>query len=275
MSGFIRKGVGPVRKYWEVAKIYMKVQLVWRAAVIFNMLFTVTKILFAYLLWKIIFAGRSTIKEFSFYGMMSYYIISSFLSQLEMSSGVSWEINQRIRNGTFSKYMIVPVNIQGYFVAMESGKVLFYFFFNLLAAAIGMGIFRIQFVFTDSFTVIVCAALMIIIGMLFMVQLNYYLGLLTLKYQGIDTFLMIKSNLVELITGSIVPLALFPDVVIQVMKLLPFYYITYLPSMLLVGYCQEEALRGIVILSGWCIVLQIVIKYTWETYVREYDGVGI
>lgn len=262
-------------KYWEIAKVYMKTQLIWRADVVFNMIFTITKIIFAYMLWNIIFEGRSTITGFTFYGMMSYYIISSFLSQLEMSQGVSEEINQRIRNGTFSKYMVIPVSIEGYFVAMEAGLVLFYFIFDFLAGAIWIVIFQIQFIFTTSVFAMVCAILMIIIGMLFMVQLNYYLGLLTLKYQGIGTFLMIKNNLVSIITGSIVPLALFPDVIVQIMKLLPFYYITYLPSMLLVGYCEEQALSGLVIISIWSVVLQAIIKYTWKNYVRKYDGVGI
>jgi ABC-2 type transport system permease protein len=253
----------------------MKTQLVWRADVVFNMIFTISKILFAYLLWNIIFAGRGTVMGFSFYGMMSYYIVSSFLSQLEMSQGVSEEINQRIRLGTFSKYMVVPVNIEVYFLAMELGAVLFYIVFDFLAGVVWIGIFQIQFQSTENLSVIVCAVLMIVVGMIFMVQLNYYLGLLTLKYQGIGTFLMIKNNLVSLITGSIIPLALFPETIIQVMKFLPFYYIAYLPSMLLVGYCEDEALPGIAIISIWCIVLQVVIKYTWNKYVREYDGVGI
>ena len=45
-------------KYWEISKTYMKTQLVWRADVIFNMVFTVTKILFAYLLWGMVFKDR-------------------------------------------------------------------------------------------------------------------------------------------------------------------------------------------------------------------------
>jgi len=39
-----------MRKYWEISKTYMKTQLVWRADVIFNMIFTISQILFAYLL---------------------------------------------------------------------------------------------------------------------------------------------------------------------------------------------------------------------------------
>lgn len=37
-------------KYLEVTRIYMKSQLAWRADVVFNMIFTISKILFAYLL---------------------------------------------------------------------------------------------------------------------------------------------------------------------------------------------------------------------------------
>lgn len=94
-------------KYLEVAKTYMKAQLAWRADVIFNMIFTITKVLFAYLLWGIIFQDRETVGQFTFYGILSYYVVSSFLSQLEMSGGISSEIHDRIRNGTFSKYMVI------------------------------------------------------------------------------------------------------------------------------------------------------------------------
>ena len=104
-----------MRKYIEIARIYLKTQLAWRADVVFNMLFTVGRILFAYLLWRVIFADKEMIAGFTFHGMLSYYIINSFLTQLEMSSGISGEISERIRNGTFTKYIVIPVSIEGYF----------------------------------------------------------------------------------------------------------------------------------------------------------------
>lgn len=125
-----------MRKYLEVARTYMKAQMAWRADVMFNMIFTVTKILFAYLLWGIIFREKSMVGQFTFHGMLSYYIVSSFLSQIEMSSGISGEIHERIRNGTFSKYMVIPVNTEAYFIFMELGIVAFYLVFDFLAAAV-------------------------------------------------------------------------------------------------------------------------------------------
>lgn len=271
----MRKGGIALRKYREIAKIYLKAQLVWRADTIFNMIFTVCKIIFAYLLWGIIFEGKETVSGFTFHSMLSYYIISSFLSQIEMSDGVSGEISERIRNGTFSKYMVIPVNIEKYFLAMETGIVTFYLAFDFLAAAIWIFIFRIQFVFTTNTIMILFALSMILLGLLFMVQLNYFLGILTLKYQEISTFLMIKNNLVELITGSIIPLILLPDPIIAFMKVFPFYYVTYLPSMLLIGRCKEEAVIGVLIMVGWCIFMKIINKVTYEKYRLKFDGVGI
>lgn len=264
-----------MQKYAEIARAYLKTQLAWRADVFFNMLFTITRILFAYLLWGVIFEGKDTVSGFTFHGMLSYYIVSSFLSQLEMSEGISREIFQRIRNGTFSKYMVIPVNIQGYFTAMETGIVLFYLAFDFLAAFVWVWIFRIEFVFTTDPRVIIGGAVMAVLGLVFMVQLNYYLGILALKYEGIGTLLMIKNNLITLVSGSMVPLILFPEVVLNCLKLLPFYYVTYLPAMLFTGRCAEEAGKGLLILALWCGVIQLLIQATWKKYSRKFDGVGI
>lgn len=264
-----------MRKYLEVSKTYMKTQLVWRADVLFNMIFTISKILFAYLLWGMVFQNKETVGQFTFHGMLSYYIISSFLSQLDMSEGISREIHDRIRNGTFSKYLVIPVSVEKYFAAMEFGIAAFYSVFDFLAAIIWILIFRIRFVFSTDIRVILCALIITALGMLFMVQLNFYLGLLTLKYQGIGTFLMIKNNLAALITGTIIPLALFPDAIVKVMQLLPFYYVTYLPAMLLTGMCQNEAAAGVAVIAVWCLAMQFVITVTWKKYLRKYDGVGI
>lgn len=264
-----------MRKYREVIRIHLKAQLAWRVDVIFNMIFTVTKILFAYLLWGMIFQENGTVAGFTFHGMLSYYIVSAFLSQLEMSKGISEEMTSRIRGGKFSNFIVLPMNIEGYFTAMEIGVVLFYLAFDFAAAIVWIFVFRIQFTFTDNGVILLLALILVLLGLFFMVQLNYYLGILTFQFEEISTFLMIKNNLVSLITGTIVPLALFPETMVKGMKLLPFYYVTYLPSMLLVGRCEEEAMQGILILPTWCVVMQVLITVTWKKYRTKYDGVGI
>jgi len=91
-----------LKKYLEIAKISFKTQITWRFDVIMNVLFTVSKMLFAYILWGAIFSKNETVAGFTFPMMLSYYILSSFLSQIEMSGGVSSEIGDHIKGGTFS-----------------------------------------------------------------------------------------------------------------------------------------------------------------------------
>ncbi|PPK76785.1 ABC-2 type transport system permease protein [Lacrimispora xylanisolvens] len=264
-----------LRKYLEILKIFIKTQLAWRGDSVIQILFSLTRILFASLLWGTIFAGRDEVAGFTLSSMMSYYIISSFLTQLDMSSKVSMEISQRIRNGTFSKYMVLPVNIQGYFVAMEMGMVLFHLIIYFITSVIWVFIFRIRFVFAPDPAIVAGIGILILLGLFFMAQLNYYLGLLTLKYEEIGLFLMIKDNLVAFVTGSIIPLTLLPEHFLWIMKAFPFYYVTYLPSMLLIGRLKGELGMGLLVLFCWCVVLQAIIHVTWQNYRIKYDGVGI
>ncbi len=264
-----------MRKYIEMTKTSLKLQIAWRADIFFEVLFSVVKILFAYLLWGTIFGGKSEIGGFSLAAMMSYYIINSFLGQLDRSAQISEEINQMIRNGTFSKYVVLPINIQGYFMTKGLGGIIYYLGLDLLVSIIWVFVFQIDFFIIHQVSLIVSAISMSLLGLFFMMQLNYYLGILTLKYEEISTFLLIKNNLLSLISGSIIPLILFPEVIVRLMSYLPFYYITYLPSMILLGRCSNEALKGLIVIGGWCVVMQIIIIVTWKKFFRKYDGVGI
>lgn len=264
-----------MRKYKEIAKIYLKTQFVWRTDVVVQMILTVTKIMFAYLLWGIIFKQKDSIAGFTFQGMLSYYIISSFLSQLDLSGKISEDMTNRIRGGTMSNFLVLPVNVRRYYIAMEAGMVSFYIGFDLLAMFLWVILFRIHFAITNNLAFIGMAVMIEALGMYFIIQLNYYLGILTLKYEEISTFLMIKNNLMSLVTGSIIPLALFPEQVLKIMKLLPFYYVTYLPAMLLSGRCGEDAISGVVILLAWILGFSVLIRRSFKKYRLKYDGVGI
>ena len=108
-----------------------------------------------------------------------------------------------------------------------------------------------------------------------MAELNYFLGILTLKFEEISIFLMIKDNLSAFVTGAVIPLALLPEWMTAGMRFLPFYYVTYLPSMLFIGKCEEEAVTGLIVLGVWCMVFLVLNQVTYEHDRIKYDGAGI
>lgn len=264
-----------MRKYLEVAKIYLKQQLIWRADTVFQLIILVTKILFAYLLWGAIYGNKQEVAGFTFSAMLSYYIISSFLSIIDTSGEIGQDISGRIRNGTFSSYMILPMGSLRFYIARQFGTTVFYGVCILGALALWMVLFPVGFVMTGSWQILLAVLILVGIGMLFMVQLNYFLGILTFRFQEISTFLMIKDNLIALITGALIPLVLLPEGMIIVMKFFPFYYVTYLPSMALIGKCQDEVFTGIVVLTAWSLCFALLNRVFFGRYRIKYDGVGI
>lgn len=262
-------------KYVEIIKILFKCQVAYRFDVAMTVLFTVTKILFAYILWGAIFGQSETVAGFTFPEMLSYYIISSFLAQIEMSEAVSREISDGIKGGTFSKYMVIPASTQGYFIARTIGAMAFYLLFIFASTIVWMFVFGVKLTITSSISLILSAVITVILGLLFMIQLNYFLGILAFKFQDIDIFLMIKGNIVAFITGTLIPLALLPSSIVSIMRFFPFYYVTYLPSMLLIGRNKNEAFMGILVLSVWLLVFTILNKFAYNKLRVVYDGVGI
>lgn len=264
-----------MKKYLEIMKILFKCQVAYRFDVAMTVLFTVTKILFAYILWGAIFGQNKTVAGFTFLEMLSYYIISSFLAQIEMSEVVSREISDGIRGGTFSKYMVIPASTQGYFIARTLGAMAFYLLFIFVSTIVWVFVFGIKLTITSSIPLIISAVFMVILGLLFMMQLNYFLGILAFKFQDIGIFLMIKGNIIAFITGTLIPLALLPASIVSIMRFFPFYYVTYLPSMLLIGRNKSEAFLGVVVLAVWLLVFTILNKFAYNKLRVAYDGVGI
>lgn len=264
-----------MRKYMAITKTFLNAQIIWRADALLRALFVVSKILFAYILWGTIFQQQELVSGFTFSMMLSYYLLTAFLSELDVSAAVSREISQRVKNGTFSKYMVLPVNVQGYFIAQSVGTMLFYGVFNLMASILWIFLFKIELAVTASIACILPAVMMVAMGLLFMIQFHYFLGLLAFRFHEIEFFLMIKDTVLTFVTGALVPLALLPEAVLGGLKILPFYYVTYLPSMLFMGRNQGEALSGLGILAIWMLIMAWVNRRSYQIMRLKYDGVGI
>lgn len=264
-----------MKKYLAVAKVFYKAQISWRADIALNLVFSVTKILFAYILWGAIFEGRQEVAGFTFHAMLTYYIVSSFFTQMDATGDVVSELARHIRGGTFSKYMILPVSVQGYFGAQTAGKAAFFFGFQLVAVFAWKILFGVQWTLTANPALWLCAVLLWIMGSVCMVQLNFLLGILAFKWGEIWLFSMVKDNLVRLVAGALVPLALLPAGIVAALRLLPFYPATYLPTMLLLGRNAEEFLPGLCVLTIWTLALWGSVRVLYQRLRVRYDGVGV
>jgi ABC-2 type transport system permease protein len=262
-------------KYITILTTYWKAQIVWRFDVMMSVLLTVSRILLAYILWGAIYDGRAEVAGLTFMQMLTYYIVVSFLRELDMSSSTCEEFAHRIRNGLFSAYLVRPASAQGHFFAQTAGVSAFYGMFQLLAAVLWVFVFRVKFALACAPFELIGALSLAGLGLLFMASMNYAISVLAFPFNDVQTFNMIKDNLMNFVTGTLVPLALLPAGVVSAMRALPFYYVAYLPSMIVIGRGTGEIGRGLATLALWTVFFLILGRATHEVYRKKYDGVGI
>ena len=271
----INKFIYEIKKYCEVAKINFKGCIIWRFDILANLLLTVTKIMFAYILWKAVFGENDVIGGFTFYSMLTYYVTGAFLSGADMSKKISTEICTRVISGTFSKYIIIPVNIQIYFMAQNFGRLIFYLLLNIISLFTWIFILQISFSFTNNMYYLGTAAVMALLGLIFMTEFQFFIGILSFKFLEISMFRIIVDNVMVFITGAAIPLSLLPEAVTAVMRIFPFYYIIYLPSMLAIGRNGNEALSGLIIIFIWVLAFFIINNLLYKRLRVLFEGVGI
>lgn len=275
MNGFLLIVFCYIKKYFEIAKVTFKAQLAYRFDLAMGILLSICRIILSFILWSALFTGKSTLGGFSFNMMITYYIIISFFSKLDTSEFIVSQLSDEIKHGKFSKYIVQPVKPLWYFIFSNFAKTAFIFFISGAATIAFALIFNRYLSFKANLSIVLLALCVNILGLIFLTFLNYFIAILSFKFCDISSFNIIKNNVFEFITGTFIPLSLFPMLVQSIMKLFPFYYIYYYPSSMILTGDKTGLLSAVAILIFWIVFMFVTIKITYKTLRKEYEGVGI
>jgi ABC-2 type transport system permease protein len=249
--------------------------MAYRYDVFAGAIFSICKILLAWLMWRVIFTSREQVGGYDFASMMTYYIIASFLGRLDQSNGLNWQFCEEIRNGQFGKYIVRPLRPVLYFLSCSYSKSVYVFGVNFIATAAWALIFFKQFRISPDIAYWCLAALVFLLGMNFMIMFNYFLSVLCFRFISIDGLNILKGNLIEFVSGALVPLSVFPAAVEKAFSLLPFYYTVYYPASLLAGRNEGSPLAAVAAMLFWNTVIIVVSALYYKKYVRKFEGAGI
>ncbi|MCL1819321.1 MAG: ABC-2 family transporter protein [Oscillospiraceae bacterium] len=265
-----------MRKYAAVAQTLFKAQIIYRFDVILTAVGTIWRVVFAWILWGAIFADHSEIGGFTFQAMLSYYVINAFLSTMERSHGTLGEISNKIRDGSFTKFMVIPSNTQLHFLSQTIGASAYYGVFAVMATAVSMLLFRINLTLTGDITRILLAVVMFLLGTVFMNSYSFFVGIWAFKFQDMTFAMHLLPSVVSFFKGELVPLSLLPEVFVHILRWFPFTHIIYTPTMLLTGMIDaSEGLYGLAILCIWTLGMFLVSQLTYRKMRIKYEGVGI
>jgi ABC-2 type transport system permease protein len=264
-----------MKQYLEVAKITFKSQLAYRFDVIFGTGLSFFRILLAFVLWGALFQNKQQIGGFTLPMMITYYIIMSFFRSFDTTDSMVRQFSSEIREGQFTKYLVKPMKPLWYFTISCYSKTAFVLGINLAVTCFYALLFQNYFLSQFNITSCISGIFIGLLGLNFMILLNYLIAVLSFKFLEIGAFHMIKDNILEFLTGALIPLALLPLWFQNGMRCLPFYYIYYLPAMLCMNREMERIPEALAVLIVWNILMILVVTLVYGVLRKEYEGAGL
>lgn len=200
---------------------------------------------------------------------MTTYIAISWMARAFYFNNLDRDIATEIRDGSVAIQLIRPLS----------------YLWAKLMQGLGEGLFRLLFFSTPGLVFIGLLLPLqwttewwrwgLFLGMLFFsflinAQLNMLIGLCAFFLENNEGLMRFKRVAVDLLSGLIVPLTVFPELLQPIIRALPFQAITYLPTAVVTGRLSLTAsFEAVGVQVFWVIVCAIPIIIVWGKAKRK------
>ena len=208
--------------------------------------------------WQAIYSQTGNAGGFTLSQMVTYYILA-----IAFSSIATWGINETmahsIRTGQINKELLNPLTYFQYYFGMNLGELAF-------AVVIGIATFIICAIFWElalpvSFLNFILCIFIIILGIpitFFIQMIVGTIGFYTNSIWGMQIF---RKAIIQIFSGIIAPISLFPLWFQNISKFLPFKELIYTPINIWLGQVDYSEILFIIIKQIiWGVVLYIIAK---------------
>lgn len=265
-----------LRLKWLILRTAIEERLTYRADFAFSTLVRFLPIVTQIFLWSAIFkdaAGRS-IQGYNFSEMVSYYLLVMLTRAFSSMPGLSTGIAGSIADGSVRKYLIQPVDMLDHLFWHRIAHKLVYY-------AVATGPFALVFWLCREhlptwpgwpvMLAFICSLLMaFVIGFL----IEALIGLIAFWFLEVSSLIFIYMMLSYFLSGHMIPLELLSKW-IPFVDYLPFRYLAYTPTAILIGKIPREQLPvELLIQAGWISGLFVVNRYAFHRGVLRYSAFG-
>ncbi|MCM3179312.1 ABC transporter permease [Cytobacillus horneckiae] len=252
------------RVYWTFAKKSFLRSAVYRFDVWSRLGSNIIFLLMWGSIWTALYAGKEEAGGVSFEAMLTYIVVSQFLTGVNGAGTPLWEIQEKVRTGDIALELMRPFDVPLRYLFADFGSVAFYIVTALLPLYTVIFIFMDVALPTDWLTW-VYFIIASVIGFLIRYCIEMSFGLLTfflVETGGIEDIFYFAMSL---LSGSVIPLWFFPDWLATIAIYLPFQGIYYIPNSIFIGEIAGlEILTSIGIQLFWVAVTYLVLRLIWS-----------
>lgn len=261
-----------MRKYWTVFRVNWQNALQYRGPTFISILGNLLHISVLLYLWNAIYQGEQRLGQYTLSDLITYYILQLMINSMVLSY-VSWDIGEQIREGTFSNFLVKPLNYLHYWFTINLSGKLFEGLMILVVGAI-MSLILIEHVHLPSKVVTIFHFILaIILGGVLSFEFDFAVGILAFWLVRVNSFKYMLQYGMFFFAGALLPIDLFPKTFQMIANLLPFRFLVFFPIQIFLEK-ETQALEGFLTVIVWIIVLYFILQFSLRRGIASYEAVG-
>lgn len=260
-----------MKKYWLIFKITWQDILQYR----FNFLIHVIKYAMAVSMMSLVWLAvqkNTPIDGLTPESTVKYFFFAAILYGL--SNFHTWHVEEDIKLGYLSKYLIRPYSIFKHYFAYYLTFMSADLRIKLIAMIPLLKLFGYSFLPTWWQALIFTLYLPLI----FIFAYTIHFTVASFSFWIVESYSLrwVTLNIMRLLSGIIFPLHLLSDKFVELTFYLPFQHLAFTPIELILGNLSwQAAIKGMLILSFWTLIALYIKGKVWYQGVRNYESTGI
>jgi ABC-2 type transport system permease protein len=221
-----------------------------------------------YFIWRAIYSADPGYAGMTFPQMVTYVAVGWIVRSMYFNN-IDSQMATDILEGKISLVMLKPVSVQWSYIARALGESAFRLLLLTTPTALLLAtIFPVQPPASGSHF---AAFLLALIGSLFLVAtINFIVGSCAVSLKSILGLLRAKFWMLELLSGLLVPVTVFPSPLREISGLLPFQHIGFTPMMIYLGKLTwPEIWKAFALEWFWVVSLVAFGGWFWAVLSRR------
>jgi ABC-2 type transport system permease protein len=223
-----------------------------------------------WLIWYAVYqvGHQASLAGMTYHQMVQYTCFSMLFSQVR-GGNHDFSLQEMIRSGQLSQYLLKPVSIVEFIYIRGLGA-------RLFVAMITLCILSVVGLFYDINSVRLLPSMgLAILGNVIHYQVGAILATVAFIWEEAYAILMVKNMIVSLLSGELIPLTLFPIGFAWVYQITPFYLYVFGPVQYVTGqWTNAQMLEAYGMAVVWIVMLTLVVKWSWSLGLKRYSSLG-
>ena len=267
-----------LRIYLPFALNEIKTQMSYKGAFYLFILISTFGSFVSYFLWSAIYgSSESAILGGLTRDEMTVYIFMVYVTSSLVAISISEWVSEDVVKGTVAMQLIKPIDYRLSLIARALGQMVYQFILPAVFIWMGLELYK-YFALGLGFTPIANIALYLVsclMSFLIFVLFDFCVGMIAFFTSYIFGLFLVKEALMSFLTGQLIPLSFFPEIVQRVFDFLPFSSMIYAPVMIYLGKYQGTELAWVLLRQAvWVLILYGLGSLIWNRVTKRLVVLG-